>query len=253
MTSETSAVAMHDRPSTESAAFSADASEPLAQIGSHAYRFPAHAYADQHGPYDDGSVALVLMWPTLLPVAPGAMPSRDAPDDAARVRIGAVAVAASESQAPLARFVEPDPTEPAQRDDPMRNLALRREGAPVHGLTPYYIDVDAAQAYLRGRSGADAQNLFADSTFTDWYLARDADRLLSVIVCDEARVPDGLREESGRLTSDPDADAVATCAHHTTIADGGVRVSIDYPRALLRDWRRIEDAVRALFDTYRVR
>jgi hypothetical protein len=251
---ETSATAMHDRPDTAHSTSSDGAPAPVAQIGSYAFRFPAQAFADQHGPYPDGSVALVLLWPSLAPAAPGSMPAHDA----ARVRIGAAAVAASESQAPLARFVEPDPTEPAQRDDPTRNLALRREGAAVHELTPYYIDIEAAQTYLRGRAGAGAQDapvdsMLADTTFSDWYLARDGGRLSSVIVCDEARVPDGVREEGGRLLSTPDADAVAACAHHFTLADGDIRVSIDYPRALLRDWRRIEDAVRTLFDTHRVR
>lgn len=244
-----------DAPKTSSAMSTPDPTTvtdaPPARVGAHGFRFPAHAYADQHGPYDDGSVALVLLWPSLAPAAAGAMPARGTPGHDARLRIGLAATDPADPQASLTRLVQPDPAEPAQREDPARNPALRREGAPVHGLVPYTVDADAARAFLQRQSGTDAPAAFAEVAFTDLYLARDGSRLATVIACDDAQVPDGLREAGGTLVRDPDADAVAMCAHHLLAADDGVLVSIDYPRALLGHWRRIEDAARAFVERHR--
>jgi hypothetical protein len=92
-----------------------------------------------------------------------------------------------------------------------------------------------------------------EETFTDWYLARDATgSVASVIVCDERQVADGLRVQDGSgLAREPEATEIARCTHDFLVADGAVRIAAEYPRALLKDWRRIEARVREVFDTYR--
>ena len=252
---ETGAPAMHtqsDEPAALQALHAPDTT-PIARIGPHRYRFPANAYADQRGPYPDGTVALILLWPSLEPAAPGRLPARGEPDHDARVRIGVVATGADGADAALARLVSPDPSEPAQRDDPARNLDLRLRGEAVHGLTPYAVDREAAIDFLRRRSDAAAPDAFEDPGFGDWYLVRSGERLTTVIVCDDRRLGDGLQVVDGRLRRIADADGIATCAHHFAIADGELLVSVDYPRAVLHDWRRVEDAVRGLFDRHRIR
>lgn len=252
---ETGAPAMHTESEQRAAMQASHAPDaaPIARIGPHRYRFPANAYADQRGPYPDGSVALIFLWPSLEPAAPGRLPTRGEPDYDARVRIGVVATGADGAEAALARLVSPDPSEPAQRDDPARNLDLRLRGEAVHGLTPYGVDREAAVDYLRRQSGTDAPDAFEDLTFGDWYLALSGDRLTTVVVCDDRRLGDGLQVTDGRLRRMADADGIATCAHHFAIADGELLVSVDYPRAVLHDWRRVEDAVRGFFDRHRIR
>ncbi len=226
-----------------------------ARLGAHVFRFPANVYSDQHGPYDDGSVGLTLLWPNLAPAAPGQMPSRDAAAYDSRIQFGATAVEGAAGNAALQRLIEPDPNEPEQRDDPARNLALRIKGEPVHGLSPFYIDAPAARAFLQRQYGESAASAAEDQTFTDWYLARDpTGRLTSVIVCDERQVADGLRLQDGiGLVRAPAAEQIARCTHDFLVADGAVRIAADYPRVMLEDWQRIEARVREIFDTYRAR
>lgn len=226
-----------------------------ARLGAHVFRFPANVYSDQRGPYPDGSVGLTLLWPDLAPAAPAQMPTRgDAAYDT-RIQVGAIAVEGAAGNAALRRLIEPDPSEPEQRDDPARNLALRIEGEPVHGLSVYSIDAPAARAFLKRQYGERAAPALDEETFTDWYLARDATgNLTSVIVCDERQVADGLRIKDGiGLVRDDEATAIARCAHDFLVADGTVRIAAQYPRAMLKDWQRIETRVRELFDTHRAR
>ncbi len=226
-----------------------------ARLGAHVFRFPANYYSDQHGPYDDGSVGLTLLWPDLAPAAPAQMPARgDAAYDT-RIQLGVTAVETATGNAVLQRLIEPDPSEPAQRDDPARNLALRIEGESVHGLSPYYIDPKAARAFLQQQYGENAASMLEDETFADWYLAREATgRLTSVIVCDERQLADGLRLQDGNsLTREPEAERIARCTHDFLVADGTVRIAADYPRVMLKDWQRIEARVRDMFESHRAR
>ncbi len=77
------------------------------------------------------------------------------------------------------------------------------------------------------------------------YIARQADgRISSFIKCDGGTFRrDGVRLEGSEVISEP-GEVAAGCVHYFVDIDNKLSVSLDYKRAFLKDWKRMEEAVR---------
>lgn len=87
----------------------------------------------------------------------------------------------------------------------------------------------------------------------DWYIARSTDgALVTFIACSSQRLrQDGLLLSGDQVTPDGSGRA-AMCSHHFVDAQKRIAFDVSYPRVLLKDWRRMEDAMRGVMDRYQV-
>lgn len=216
-----------------------------ARVGPNRFRFPANFYYDQIGPDFQGSVSLILLWPGLEPVPPGIGFHGDANRFARHINASLNYVDAVPIEGLLDRKLQP--MSEYEVGNPLRTLELRRRGKPVHGLTPYYTDFEKLEAWHRARYGdVPPAVLERDSVLNgDWYVARGADgKVTTYIECMSHEIPDGIRFEGERVVyAKP---PIALCTHFFTFADKRISVTVDYARAFLRDWQRIEQRLRVL-------
>lgn len=229
-----------------------------ARIGPHRFAFPANYYDDQIGPAIGGGVGLTLMWPRLQAAPPGTRPTRSMADHYRAISVSIDYVRKVPISGLLQRMASNEATTEdgaIERTDPRRRLDLRTPGTPQFGLIPYAIDetrMEAyAQAYSKQRGEAPARN---PRTEKDWYVARSGDdELTTFIRCDQPlNGLNGLVIEGELLVPD-DAPEVASCTHNVVDAPDRLSMTIRYPRVVLKDWKAIEDAVRAMMARYRLR
>lgn len=221
------------------------------RLGPHRVRFPANFYYDQIGPDFQGGITLVLLWPELVPSAPGE-DFADSEDLLARnIRIYPDYV----DRVPVAGFLDRKlvPTDEYQRSRPTESLDVRIKGDPVHGLAPYYTDfkkVDAWAQRVHGRhakTAAERRSIFNN----DWYVAQNRrDEVTTFITCTSREVPDGIRFINGRTVES--RPPIAQCTHWFTIPARRLVVDMSYKRAMLRDWQEIEQRVRKLLEVAQV-
>ena len=229
-----------------------------ARIGPHRFAFPANYYDDQIGPAIGGGVGLTLMWPSLQADPPGTRPTRSMADHYRVISVSIDYVDKVPVAGLLQRMSSTEATtedRAIERIDPRRRLDLRTPGTPQFGLIPYAIDetrMEAyAQAYSNQRGEVPARN---PRTEKEWYVARSGDdELTTFIRCDQPlNGLSGLVIEGELLVPDA-APEVASCTHDLVDIPDSLSMTIRYPRVLLKDWRAIEDAVRVVLVSYRVR
>lgn len=218
------------------------------------FRIPANLFRDQMGPDFQGKFVLVVMWPDLQGAAPGKLNGQPMDQVMARVQINPDYLDRVPVEGRLERFIAPSESQLRERD-PAHLLELRDRQPERFGLTPYFVNpmlFDAFEATQLQRLGYKSRAKLEN--MDDWYLHRDSGgRLTTVIKCDSHLKTDGYAVQGRSLVKDPVARINAQCSHHFVITDIKTRVQIDYPRALLGDWKRFEDRARELLDQYRVR
>lgn len=222
-------------------------------VGPHHFRFPANMFRDQMGPDFQGNFTLVLMWPDLQPAPPGKLNGQPFDQVMARVQISPDYVDRVPIETLLERFTHMTYGGDSERD-PSSVLALRDRQADRFGLTPYYVNAqrfEDFQTEQNRRLGMKGRGKVENTS--DWYLQRDdAGRLITFIRCDSHLKPDGYTARNGTLVKNPNERTNAQCVHHFVMEDMKADVSIDYPRALLGEWKRFEDRARAMLVESRV-
>jgi hypothetical protein len=221
-------------------------------IGPTHYRFPANLFRDQMGPDFQANFSLVVMWPDLQPAEPGKLNGQPMELVMARVQISPYHV----DQMPIETLLERTASKKAfEADDDPSILALRDRQPERYGLTPYFVNPERFQAFHNAQAQRFGHKSRAKlENAQDWYLHRGADgRLHSFIKCRSHLRPDGYAVEGNTLVKIPSDRTNALCTHHFVMDDVKASVVIDYPRVLLKEWKRFEDRARELFEAHRVR
>lgn len=229
----------------------------VAKLGPHRYAFPANLYDDQIGPSIGGGVALTLMWPGLQAAPPGTRSSRSMDEHHRAITASIDYLDAIPASALLPRKTSTEATTEegsVNRHDPRRRLELRVPGADQFGLTPYAIDEGRmalfSKEYEKQRGEPVTRN---PRTEDEWYIARAADgELATFIKCGPPQGGgEGLVIQGDHLIPDG-APVVASCTHYFVDSKDNLAVTLFYPRVLLKDWKAMEDATRAVLARYKV-
>lgn len=227
------------------------------KLGPNTFRIPANYLDSQIAPWPGEGVSLVLEWPDMQPTAPGARANPRTNDFRKEISVLINYVDRAPIESLLARHSSNDSiTEDgsAEEGDPRDRLDLRRAESEVMGLTPYAIDESKMESYTRKYQDAYGKPPVRNPVFEgDWYVARGTDgQLTTFIKCDsQAFRADGVRVVGNELIDEP-GDTAASCIHYFVDVDSKLSISADYKRVFLRDWKRIEEAVRELLKRRRV-
>jgi hypothetical protein len=226
----------------------AEAARPVEfSLGPNHFVLPANWFVDGIGPDFQGSVTLALHWPSLEPYPPGQPygsfttgPMRDQ-----RVLITINYIDRVPIDELPERYVTQGPGEDAE--SPVYNLALRVRRPDRFDLEHYIVDLEQFEAWVNrfpGRSHVPASELVGRSS--DWYIGRDtSDRIRTVVMCDDGRRPEGFEIRNEALVSIPGATRWPLCGgHRFSMPEFSLSINASYARPILRDWRRIESAVR---------
>lgn len=258
------------RPAQEPHAMTDTAASPYtdqpveARLGPHRFKIPANYFDTQLGPDFQGNMRLILQWPDLQPLAPGERYFEGGELRLARnIDITPDYIDRVPLQTSLERaLISNVDSDQERRDDPALNPDLRIHGAAVAGLTPYYTDFAKVDAYQRaldrekpggGRPGAEPASRAGDrdAAFNnDWFVGRDANgTLTTVIKCTARELPDGAEIDGDTLRL-LDAPKLSMCSHDFTLPGYDARINVSYLRVFMKDWRRIEQRIRGLFEQY---
>ncbi|HEL5401458.1 TPA: hypothetical protein UOJ25_001566, partial [Stenotrophomonas maltophilia] len=123
------------------------------------------------------------------------------------------------------------------------------------GLTPYAIDEAKMVLYAKKYEARYGKPPVRNPAYErDWYIARQADgRISSFIKCDGGTFRrDGVRLEGSEVISEP-GEVAAGCVHYFVDISDSLSISLNYKRAFLADWKRMEDAVWDVLARSRVR
>ncbi|AWH16234.1 hypothetical protein C1922_02270 [Stenotrophomonas sp. ZAC14D2_NAIMI4_7] len=228
-----------------------------ARLGPHRFMFPANLYYDQTGPHPDGGVMLTVFWPDFGAAPPGNRPVRSVEDSQRQVLIELNYLDRVPIADYLGRRSSNDATAEAgslRSRNPAQRLELRDAQAERWGLTPYAINPALMDAYVKdSEAELGVPYRRKPALEPDWYVARSTDgRLTTFISCDPAdRVPDGLSVQGSALES-TGAERIAMCRHSMVDMDDNITIEMGYARVMLRDWQRLESAVRALLRSHKI-
>lgn len=226
-----------------------------AHLGPHVYRIPANYFRDQMGPNFDGSFSLMLQWPDLQPLPPGARRGQDMETFDKQVTIAPYYTGRVPIETFLERVSRPVvAVDSLAYEDPRDRLDLMDEQGLAYGLTPYRVNKARLAAYaVREEKEFGYPSHTGPETYKDWYVGRDGSGGISTLIrCTPAELPDGLLIQGDRVVAKGD-ELIANCTHDFVMAEDRITVSIDYARAFLRDWKPIEDRARDLLAQHRVR
>jgi len=213
-------------------------------LGPYKLRIPANYFGDQMGPNFDDSFGLYLEYPSLQPFAPGERTHLSLDVSTRTVDIGYHYLDSANLSDVL---YEPNSNE---NDDPAERLEGRIRGKEIHGLTPYYADMEKFSAYYRKKGYNESHpdeptSIFNVASQKDWYVARDdKGRISTLIKCTSHEVtPSGVEYHDGKLVRSR-GEPLPQCSHLFVLKELRVLVEIRYVRFALPDWRRIETAAR---------
>jgi hypothetical protein len=228
-----------------------------ARLGLHRFMIPANYYNDQVGPSPDIGLELTLFWPTLDAAPPGNYAVRTVDEQYRQVSATVVPIDRIPIESVLDRMVTTDGTTEAgslRRRDPRARLELRARQSEVFGLSPYVIDEVRMPPFAAEYEATYGQQLLRNPDGEkDWYIVRSIDgALVTFIACSSQRLrQDGLLIRGDQVTPDGSGRA-AMCSHHFVDAQKRIAFDVSYPRVLLKDWNRMEDAMRGVMDRYQV-
>lgn len=232
----------------------ANAGERMVEVhlGPHRFRIASNYFDIERGQDAQGFMRLILRWPELAPLPAGTHYLSGGESERARnIDISPDYIDRVPLQTSLERdLISNTDSEQERRENPTLNPDLRIHGDPVHGLTPYYTDFAKVDAYYRARYGKHGDTAAQrHSPFNnDWLVGRDAQgTLTTVIKCTSREEPEGARIVEGRLEL-LDAPMLPSCSHSFLMPRYGANVRVSYQRIFVRDWKRIEQRIREIFD-----
>ncbi len=226
------------------------------ELGPNTFRIPANYFDNQIGPDGEG-VALKLEWPNMGPTVSGARAAPRTNDFLKEISVSIDFIDRLPIEGAMARRVTNDghtDEGSLQRRDPTARLELREPQAEWMGLTPYAINEDLRLAYARDQEAKTGRPFPRNLAFEpDWYVARSSnDAIATFIQCDNAQYrEDGVVLEGNEVTP-VDGTVSALCTHYFVDLDNSLSITLNYKRAFLKDWKRMEDAVRAILVQYKV-
>ena len=214
-------------------------------VGPYLLELPQNYFYNQMGTEFDGSFALALEYPSLEPFLPGERSNLTAEVGVRTVvvsynYIDRIDIRQAMRNTYTNMFSEPD--------DPSASLEGRQIGEPVHGLTPYYADMERIRAHQRARGTSESAPVMEDSWHTDWFISRgEDDEVRTVIKCTSRNVVEtGVEYRDGKMVKN-DVHELPECQHIFAISDHDTQVRIHYVRVGLPDWQRIEDKAKSIF------
>jgi len=221
------------------------------ELGPNTFRIPANYLDSQIAPWPGGGVSLILEWPDMKPSSPGARASPRTNDFRKEIAVSIDYIDTAPIETSLERLSSNEAVTEAdsvERGNPRDRLDLRVAQPETMGLTPYAIDeakmaVYSEQYEARYRKSHTRNPGFED----DWYIARGPNGSLTTFIkCDSTKFRrDGVRLEGQQVIHEEGAVA-AGCVHYFSDVENKLSITLNYKRAFLKDWKRMEDAVRDL-------
>ncbi|MCL1501572.1 Smlt3025 familytype IV secretion system inhibitor, partial [Xanthomonas nasturtii] len=227
-------------------------------LGPHIFRIPANYLDSQIAPWPGEGVTLVIEWPDMSPTPPGARANPRTNDFRKEISVSIDYVDRVPIETLLARRSSNEAITEAnsvERKDPRNRLELRVSKDQILRLTPYAIDEAKMREYsseYEARYGKPpVRNLAYED---DWYVARDASgNLTTFIKCDSTKFrDDGVRLQGNEVIHEKGAIA-ASCFHYFADIENKLSINLNYKRAFLKDWKRMEDAVRDVLTRTKVK
>ncbi|MEA9824287.1 hypothetical protein VDF98_14310 [Xanthomonas campestris pv. raphani] len=228
------------------------------KLGPNTFRIPANYLDSQIAPWSIEVVTLVIEWPDMTPTPPGARANPRTNDFRKEIHASMNYVDRVPIEGLLARYssnealTEPDSVE---RGDPVDRLDLRIAQPETLGLTPYAIDEEKMAVYVKAYEAHYGKPPTRNPAFEDdWYVARDSSgNLTTFIKCDSKKYRgDGVRLEGSEVVHEKGAVA-ASCVHYFSDIENKLSITLNYKRAFLKDWKRMEDAVKEVLVRTKVR
>lgn len=225
-------------------------------LGPSRFKIPANYFDNQIGPFGEG-LSLKLEWPGMEPTQPGARAAPRTNDFRREISVSVDFIDRLPIAGAMARRVTNDAVTPEgslERRDPTERLELRVPKPDRMGLTPYDIDQNLLVAYAKAYEVKFGRPHHRNPAFEpDWYVARADDGEISTFIkCDNAHHRgDGVTLEGDRVISE-DRVVAAGCTHYFVDLQNNLSISLSYKRVFLKDWKRMEEAVRRVLKQYRV-
>jgi hypothetical protein len=219
------------------------------KLGPNTFRIPANYLDSQIAPWPGEGVTLVIEWPDMKPTAPGARANPRTNDFRKEISVRINYVDRVPIEGLMERYASNEALTEAdsvERGDPRDRLDLRIPLSETMGLTPYAIDEAAMKEFAKRYEARYGKAPVRNPAYErDWYVARQADgRISTFIKCDaEGFRQDGVRLEGDQVIS-VQGEVAAGCVHYFVDGDNKLSVTLDYKRAFLKDWKRMEDAIR---------
>ncbi|MDV2449545.1 Smlt3025 familytype IV secretion system inhibitor [Xanthomonas hortorum] len=221
------------------------------KLGPNTFRIPANYLDSQIAPWPGEGVTLIIEWPDLTPTPPGARANPRTNDFRKEIAVAIDYVDRIPIETLLARYSSNEKRTEAgsvERGNPVDRLDLRIAQPETLGLTPYAIDEAKMAAYSKAYEDHYGKPPIRNPAFEDdWYVARDSSgSLITFIKCDSRKFRgDGVRLEGDEVVHEEGAVA-ASCVHYFSDIENKLSISLNYKRAFLKDWKRMEDAVRSV-------
>ncbi|MBB2759644.1 hypothetical protein FHT08_001711 [Xanthomonas campestris] len=228
------------------------------KLGPNTFRIPANYLDSQIAPWPGEGVTLVIEWPDMTPTPPGARANPRTNDFRKEISVSIDYVDRVPIEVLLERFSSNDKRTEAdsvERGNPVARLDLRIAQPEAFGLTPYAIDEEKMAAYVKAYEAHHGEPPTRNPAFEDdWYVARDSSgNLTTFIKCDSKKFrADGVRLEGSEVVHEKGAVA-ASCVHYFSDIENKLSISLNYKRAFLKDWKRMEDAVRGVLTRNKIR
>ncbi|WP_294988768.1 hypothetical protein [uncultured Stenotrophomonas sp.] len=219
---------------------------PLKQacVGPYLLELPQNYYYNQMGPEHDGSFGLALEYPRLLPFKPGERINPSVDVAVRTVTVDYAYIDRIDVRQVLRNAYTPRSYAP---DDPAASLEGRIQGEPVHGLVPYFIDIQKIRNYQRARGIRETASVMKSDSHYDWYVSHDASgEIDQLIECTPREIIEsGVEYRDGKMVKKK-VYGFAECKQKFVIEELNTVVNVNYPREGLPNWRKMEARARAL-------
>ncbi|RFF49224.1 hypothetical protein [Xanthomonas campestris] len=228
------------------------------KLGPNTFRIPANYLDSQIAPWPGEGVTLVIEWPNMTPTPPGARANPRTNDFRKEISVRINYIDRVPIETSLERHSSNEAITEAnsvERRDPRQRLDLRLAQQDTLGLTPYAIDEAKMLAYSKEYEDRYGKPPIRNPAYEDdWYVARDSSGgLITFIKCDSTKFRgDGVRLEGAEVVHEKGAVA-ASCVHYFSDIENKLSITLNYKRAFLKDWKRMEDAVKTVLARTKVR
>ncbi|MEI2262299.1 hypothetical protein OHC51_15215 [Stenotrophomonas indicatrix] len=219
------------------------------KLGPNTFRIPANYLDSQIAPWPGEGVSLVIEWPDMTPTLPGARANPRTNDFRKEIAVAVNYIDRIPIETSLARLSSNEAiTEEGsvERGDPRARLDLRIARPATLGLVPYAIDEEKMAHYSKDYEARYGESPVRNPAYEDdWYVARNEDgQLTTFIKCETTSFRgDGVRLEGDQVI-DLEDPVAAGCTHYFVDVENKLSITLNYKRAFLKDWKRMEDAVR---------
>ncbi|QDS15194.1 hypothetical protein [Xanthomonas arboricola] len=228
------------------------------KLGPNTFRIPANYLDSQIAPWPGEGVTLVIEWPDMTPTPPGARANPRTNDFRKEISVRINYIDRAPIETSLERHSSNDAITEAnsvERRDPRQRLDLRLAQQDTLDLTPYAIDEAKMLAYSKEYEDRYGKPPIRNPAYEDdWYIARDSSGgLTTFIKCDSTKFRgDGVRLEGAEVVHEKGVVA-ASCVHYFSDIENKLSITLNYKRAFLKDWKRMEDAVKTVLARTKVR